>query len=190
MIIVITPPASEPVTLAEAKLHCKADSGDDDSLISIYITAARAAAEHRIGRALVTQTLELVLDSFPGNEIELPHVPVASITSVKYLDSDGIEQTIAGSDYYLDNAGLKNWVIPGHGTSWPSSFDAANAVRVRYVAGYGDETKVPGGIKSWILLTVGTLYKNRESTIDGTITSPIPERFYESLLDPYKTWSM
>lgn len=188
-VIVITPPAAEPVTLAEAKLHCKVDSTDDDSLINIYIAAARAAAEHRTGRGLVTQTLELNLDYFPDSKIELPNVPVASVNSVKYLDSNGTDQTLSDSNYYLDNAGLKNWLILANNKSWPPTCEAANAVRIRYVTGYGQVGDVPGGIKSWILLTVGSLYKNREATLE-TQQYSIPERFHDSLLDPFKTWSM
>ncbi len=189
MVIVIDPPGSEPVTLAEAKLHCKVDGSDDDSLISIYIAAARAAAEHRTGRALITQTLEQVLDCFPASEVPLPNIPVAEITSVKYLDEAGVEQTLPNTEYRLNNTGLKNWIFPAYGKSWPSTQNIAEAVRVRYVSGYGGATSVPGGIKSWILLTVGTLYKNRETSLDVQQYS-IPEQFHDSLLDPFRTWSM
>src|SRR4051794_4197557 len=65
-LVQITPPSVEPVTLAEAKLHCKVDFTDDDALITSLIAAARMVCETRLRQALVTQTWVLYLDSFPS----------------------------------------------------------------------------------------------------------------------------
>ena len=62
----ITPPAVEPVTLADAKAHLKVDTTDDDALITALITAARARAEWHTGRALITQSWTLWLDAWPA----------------------------------------------------------------------------------------------------------------------------
>lgn len=62
----ITPPAEEPVTLAEAKAHLRVDIADDDMLISGLIVAARQYAETITRRALVTQSWRLALDRFPS----------------------------------------------------------------------------------------------------------------------------
>ena len=62
----VTPPAEEPVSLAEAKLHLRVDFPNEDALITALIAAARQAAETLTGRQLVTARWKLVLDSFPG----------------------------------------------------------------------------------------------------------------------------
>lgn len=68
----IAAPGAEPVTLAEAKLHARVETAADDTLISAMISAAREEAEHILGRALITQTWEMVLPAFADN-MELPH---------------------------------------------------------------------------------------------------------------------
>jgi len=89
---VVTPVATEPVTLAEARLQCKVDADDTthDALITGLITAAREFAEHYTGRALAPQTLEAALDAFTDDDyIDLPMPPVSSVTSIKYTDTAG-----------------------------------------------------------------------------------------------------
>ena len=65
-LVQITPPAIEPVTLAEAKQHARIEFADDDALVSLLITAARRYCETAIRAAFITQTWTLMLDSFPS----------------------------------------------------------------------------------------------------------------------------
>lgn len=186
-LIRIAAPASEPLDLATAKLHCRVDGNDDDTLITALIVAAREQAEHETGRALVTQTWELVHDAFPSAFV-LRKAPIQSVTSIKYLDgTTGVEQTLDPADYLLDNASEPGYVVPGYGKAWPASFAVPNAVRCRYVCGYGNAAAVPQAIKQWMLLAVGTMYAQRETAIAGQIAS-IPDRFWSGLLDPYRLY--
>jgi uncharacterized phiE125 gp8 family phage protein len=182
----ITAPASEPVSLAEAKLHLRVTSTDDDTLITALIAAARETAEHEMGRSIISQTWEKALDMFP-DAIELP--PVASITSLKYLDSDGVEQTLSTGSYTMDNASdtAPSWLTPAAGYGWPETYADVNAVKVRYVAGWANAAAVPQGIKQWMLLNIGHWYENREaSTAGGLVALP----FIASLLDRYRVWTL
>lgn len=61
----ISPPAEEPLSLAEAKLHLRVDFSDEDALISALISAARQAAETITARQLVTARWKYILDAFP-----------------------------------------------------------------------------------------------------------------------------
>lgn len=65
-VVEITPPAVEPVSIAEAKLDQRIDSSFDDDDVAEMITAAREDAENFCHRAFITQTLQLILDHFPG----------------------------------------------------------------------------------------------------------------------------
>lgn len=183
----ITAPSVEPVTLAEAKLQCKVDADltADDALISALISAVREQAEHEIGGALITQTWERTLDAFPSAEIELGMPPVQSITSVKYLDAAGTEQTLVNTAYTLDAVAAPGWVLPAAGTDWPAAGDYANAVRVRFVAGFGAASSVPAAVKAWMLLHIAEWYAQREAGADKP-RALLP--YADRLLDRWRNW--
>lgn len=176
----ITAPAEPAVSLEEAKKHLRVDHTDDDVLIAAYIEAATAHVDGLmgfLGRALVDQVWELVLDAFPANEIKVPLPPLIEVLSVKYDDSAGNEFTVNPSDYSVDNVSEPGWILPAG--SWPATFDGINAVRIRYRAGYLDTssppvTKVPEDIKSAIKLIAGTLYAQRESVVIGQTAVMVP----------------
>lgn len=185
----ITAPATEPVTLAEAKLQCRIDDATDDALITSLITAAREQCEHILQRSLITQTWEKVLDAFPCDEdIELLNPSIIAITSIKYIDkTTALEVTLASNQYSLDKDSEPGWVMPATGITWPATLDIANAVRVRYTAGYGDATTVPAGIKNWILLAVKELY---DGCSTGNDNKKLPNDFLSGMLDRYRIWRL
>jgi uncharacterized phiE125 gp8 family phage protein len=185
----ITPPATEPITLNEAKLHLRVDGTDEDTMITALIVAARRMAEQRTERALITQTWELALDVW-DDEIELPMPPVASITSIKYIDTDGVEQTLANTEYTLDSYGTMGHSVKlAYGKTWPSIRYQDDAIKIRYAAGYGTAADVPQDLKAWLYLAIGTLYAQRESVVQyAGAMSPLPDSFWQSLLDPYLTY--
>lgn len=184
----ITPPSTEPVTLAEAKLFCRVDDDltKDDGLISALIVAARDQAEHILGRALMAQTWERTLDAFPHDgDIELGYPPVQSVESVTYVDPAGAEQTLSSGSYLLDSATIPGWVILGNDEEWPETMVTANAVRVRFISGYASAAEVPESIKTWIKLHVGEWYANRELASDKQRTEL---SYARGLLHRYMIW--
>ena len=169
-LIRIAAPASEPLDLATAKLHCRVDGTYEDT-----------------GRALVTQTWELVHDTFPDAFV-LRKSPIQSVTSLKYLDAaTGAEQTLDPADYLLDKDNEPGYLVPAYGKAWPATWPVPNAVRVRYVCGYGLAGAVPQAIKQWMLLAIGTMYENRATGGAGQVYA-IPDRFWSGLLDPYRLY--
>jgi uncharacterized phiE125 gp8 family phage protein len=177
------------ISLAELRQHCKLDvdgSGThpDDSLLQIYLAAAHQHAEHHTGTAIGAQVVELALDDFPAGPILLAPGPVSSVTSLKYLDTAGVEQTLSAGAYTLDEYANPAWLIQAYGTLWPAPLDAANAVKVRYTA--GSNTIAPA-LKAALLLMVGHLYANREGAAPGSLAQ-IPLGV-ASLLDTVRDWS-
>lgn len=181
----VTPPASTPITLAEAKSQLRVDHSDEDGKIEALIAAATSYLDGRtgvLGRCLVTQTWELTLDEFPAEEIELPLGPVASVTSVTYVDIAGVTQTVSESDYYVDNASLSAWVLPE--IEWPNTMQAANAVTVRFVAGTA-VADVPPALKHALLLLVAHWYENRQPVSIGGAPVEMPFAV-DALLVPFR----
>lgn len=137
---VITAPMVEPVTLAEVRAQIGITDATDtssDAIITRRITEARQWAEDYMQRALTRQTQEVRLDAFPlGDVIDLPFPDLLSVVSVKYIDIDGVEQTVSASDYVVDTHSLVGNVRPAYGVAWPAARDEGNAVRIQYACGY------------------------------------------------------
>lgn len=190
---VTTPAAEEPVSLSDAKDHLNVIDTDDDRYIEGLIARARRHTEIKIQRSLITQTCLLTLDSFPaGRVIELPRPPLVSVTSVKYDDSSGTEQTLSSSIYSVDTESAPGRVALDTGQSWPTTIDNVNAVRVVYVAGYGDADDLKEKAEDLIqgiLFLVGHWYANREPVAvrPGITQVEIPDTFYNIVM-PYRVY--
>ncbi|MGN5354335.1 head-tail connector protein [Ralstonia sp. L16] len=122
---------------------------------------------------------------FRGGKIELPKPVLRSVDYIKYLDEDGVEQTLDSSQYVVDAVGEPGAVTPLINTYWPTTQNVMNSVRIGFTAGYGAAADVPDGIKSWIKLRVATLYSNREevAVLNRGKVEMLP--YVDSLLDPY-----
>jgi uncharacterized phiE125 gp8 family phage protein len=184
----VAPPETEPVSLEEAKAHCRVDGADDDALLEGYIAAARQRAENRTRRALITQTIRLYLDAFPDGEIRLERPPLLDLVSVKYFDPAGVEQTMDAADYQVDEYSAPPRLAPAPGKTWPTTREQMNAVAVEYSAGYGPGgADVPEPIRQAILLDVQDAYDNRGTLIVGTVSSKLA-RTAEALWGPYRVF--
>lgn len=160
----ITPPASEPVSLAEAKAYLRIDTNDEDALISGLITAAREYCELFQNRAYLTQTWELSFDCFPPMPIKLPRPPLVSVESVKVIDTTGAETTLDPSDYIVDTDSEPGRIAFAYGKCWPSvTLQPVNAVKIRYTAGYDDAKKVPQSVKQAMLIYIAHRYENPDT---------------------------
>lgn len=181
----VTPPALEPVTLSEARLHLRVDTADDDPLISALISAARLHAEMLTARQFLPARWRLVLDRFTPMVL-LNRSPVVSVVSVRYLDMGGLWQIMPAPDYVVDSSSEPARITPAFGKIWPPTLPQIGSVEILFDAGYADATKVPDGIKRWMLLRVGSLYQHREemSVLPAGRIDPLP--FVDSLLDPYR----
>lgn len=178
----VTPPALEPVTLAEAKAQARIDGDVDDAMITSLITAAREHVELVTGRCLITQTWRLALDEWPRQSrrdewwdgvregpitlleaawVDIAKAPIAGITEVRVLDESGTPTVWASSNYFL--ARRPN----GHGrltrksgVVWPIvTLRAAGAIEIDFTVGYGTlAANVPFALRQAIRMLVAHWY--------------------------------
>lgn len=185
-LVLFAEPAVEPLELQEAKDWARITETEDDELVTGLVRAARAHVEQLSGRALITQTWDLYLDAWPygceGYQIDVPKPPLQSVTFIKYLDAAGVLQTLASSEYTVDNKSEPGRIVPAYGKSWPSTRYEPNAVQVRFVAGYGTDPtdidpKAPE-LRQAVGVLVATMYEQRESHSDQQMMD-VPEAFYQ-----------
>jgi uncharacterized phiE125 gp8 family phage protein len=183
----ITPPATFPVTLAEAKAHCNVNVNDFDGLLNRYIGSATNEAENWLGRALIDQTWELTLDTFPPNELRLPKPPLIEVVSVTYDEADGDPIVLPASAYTVDDQSEPAWILPD-GT-WPATFAGVNAVRIRFRAGYLNQASppaanVPDDIRHAVLLAIGDAFDHRATLSVGL--SVFVSKAWTNLLETHR----
>ena len=184
--------AAEPLSVADCRLQCRIDDSVLDSLIAVYIAAARAQAEFKTRRRLITQQWRQTIDRFPTDaDIRLEVPPVVSVEAVTYRDTAGTTQTLSSSLYVLDAAVLPGYVLPAYGTTWPSTIDSPNAVSIDLTAGYGPAgTDVPADIRLWMLMVVGFCIAHPEAVNLNGRAVAIPNRFHDGLLDEHIVYGL
>lgn len=165
---ITTAPATEPITLAEAKSQCRIETSftDDDTWLNTVITVVREQAEDILNRALIDQTITMVADEFP-DFFEIPQPPLSSITSIKYYDEDNVQQTLATSEYEVNNYIEPALVTKAYDVTWPATYTRFDAVEVVFQAGYANAAAVPTSVKQGMLMMLTDLYDNRSQAEDS-----------------------
>ncbi len=160
--VVTTAPATEPVSLSDAKLHLRIDHDEEDVLLERLITAARKTIERWEWRTHINTTYTLYLQAFPET-IYFPRPPLSSVTSIKYYNVSDVLTTVSSSDYEVDTNSEPGRAQAVATTSWPSGIDdRLNPIEIVYVGGYGSgASDVPENTRSAILLLVEHWFWNR-----------------------------
>ena len=128
-----TGPTAEPVSLTEAKNHCRIDSTDDDALIAALISAARGHVESATNRLMLTQNMRATFEHL--GEMKL-RAPLRKVTAVTYLDLLAETQTLPDTDYVVEYDEVPGCVEQAYMATWPNTYDHPQAATVDFVAGY------------------------------------------------------
>jgi len=152
---VTTEPSIEPVTVAELKTFARIITDAEDTLLEGFIKAARKSTEEYLGRALIQQTIRMLMDYWPSIRIKLPHPPLISVDKVFTLDEDGIETIYSSDNYYIMTEATPGKLILKRSVTPPINTDRDfGGFGIEFKAGYGTaSTDVPTpiieGVKLW-----------------------------------------
>lgn len=211
-LFLVTGPTVEPITLDDAKNFLRIDASDtsDDTLITALIKAARSLVEAHTNRALLTQTWDYWMDSFPPSQhgqragwwdgvregalssiveaqgtIRLPKAPLQTVNSITYYDTTDTAQTTDLSTLVIQSEIEPAAIFPKIGQIWPVSLRGRQAVKVRFIAGYGDNaTSLPGDIIQAVRILVAHFYENRGVMVESRLAE-MPFSV-QALLLPYR----
>ncbi|WP_421724239.1 head-tail connector protein [Bauldia sp.] len=181
----ITGPALEPVSLADAKAHLRLDTADDDGLLTAAIVAARVHVEAATRRLLIEQAWRLYYDAWPRSVVALPVAPLMSVDKVTVFDAAGAPQVVAPEDYTADVVSVPARLTLA--TSAPTAVGQAfNGIEIDVTAGYGaTSVNVPAPLRQAILMLVAHWYEHRGAVghDQGGETTPLG---FDALVAPFR----
>jgi uncharacterized phiE125 gp8 family phage protein len=168
-LILTTPPATEPVALAEAKEHLRVTHTDDDQYISTLINAARRQIEARTGLRLITQAWSLFKDCWPvAPTLSLELSPVSAVADILVYGEEETPAVYDPAHYYLDAVSKPARVVLRSDRLPPMPGRRVNGIEVRFTAGFGNAAAVPQDLKQAILILVAHWFDHRGDA-DGAL---------------------
>ncbi len=188
--ILLSAPAAEPITLAEAKTYLRIDHDDEDGEIAALIAGARAHVENATRRALITQSWRISRDTWPvdGRLVLMP-APVQQLTAARIVRLDNSAQAIDVSAFTLDRAAAPAILgfCPG---ALPISDRPVAGIELDFTAGYGDAADdVPAPLRQAIRLLLAHWYENRGLAAIGHEATPLPHTV-AALIAPYRVLTL
>jgi len=161
--ILISPPALEPVSLAEAKAHLRISHADEDALISTLIAVARRHAEAQTGLVFVSQGWRHFRDDWPEDGVvELPLAPLLSVDEVAVYGDDDLKAVIDPAHYYVDAASRPPRLLLRGSRVWARPGRIGNGIAIEVTAGFGSTAAdVPEPLRQALLQLVAHWYEHR-----------------------------
>ncbi|AHE55531.1 head-tail connector protein [Sphingomonas sanxanigenens] len=173
----------EPITLAEAKAHCRVLDDSEDSLFPGWIAAAREVVENFTGHILAPREVTQTFDDFGRVELRAWPIAADAVFVVSYTDPAGVDHVVG--DARLISGVRPARLRPAFGAAWPMPLYSPGAVSVTVTAGYATPADVPQSLKQAMLLLIGHYFANRDAVITGTISGELPLGV-EALCRPYR----
>lgn len=188
--ILLTPPALEPVSLADMKLFLRVAHDDDDDVIAGLIAAARLHVEARSRRALIAQTWRLVRDVWPASgRLPILPVPLIAITAIRVFDADGMPHSLDVGDFAVDTASAP--AVLAFAREAPRPPDKIEAgIELDISAGYGEAPDdVPAPLRQAVRMLVAHWYENRGVIAVSGEVAAMPASV-SSLIAPFRVLSL
>lgn len=152
-LLVTTPPAAEPVALAQAKAHLRVTHTVEDDVIAALLVAARARVEGELGLQIVQAGLSETFDPPADGILRLSRGPLLAVDLVAVGDGAGGWTPLAPLAYAVDALARPPTVA--------LAVPAAYGARVDYRAGFGPAAAAPPGLVQAILAITADAYEHR-----------------------------
>lgn len=166
----VSSPATEPVSLSQAKAHLRVDHSDDDAVISGMVKVARSHIENACATRFATRaSVTMKCDSFTDFS-RLPEAPVSGVSFITYIDTTGTSQTLPTSIYELRADGVEVGIVLKADQTWPTIQPGS---RITVVADVG-YSAAPEEIGFAMLLLISQWYDNRAAVSVGETASELP----------------
>jgi len=186
--VLVNGPSGEPIEVSEAKTHLNLSGSSLDTYLGTLITTARRAIENYLHRVLMTQDWKVFYDCWK-HELLIPFGNLQTVTSVKYRDLNGVEQTLSADDYYwVVNTTDPGRIVRKYDATYPElQYGRPDAIEIEFTAGFGDAEDVPEEIKHAIKLLVTDYFEHKGSVVVGSTVNIIPGHV-KNLIHSYKLY--
>tara|TARA_Y100000361_G_scaffold145527_1_gene154816 strand:+ start:630 stop:1217 length:588 start_codon:yes stop_codon:yes gene_type:complete len=166
-------PSGLAVTLQEVKDHLRISGNSQDDELTLLIEASTEKLERDINRGLLQANWQQAMFDFPcdGEQIDLMMGSAISVSSITYVDSDGVTQTLDSSLYTFSRG--RECVFNNSDGTWPevNNQTKGDKVFINFTCGVMDESCVPRLYKQAIMLEVGRAYfdpaQENQSNLDN-----------------------
>jgi uncharacterized phiE125 gp8 family phage protein len=187
--ILLSGPAAEPVTLAQAKSFIRVQHDDDDDIVTALIAGSRIHIEAQTRRALITQTWRLTRDAWPLNgQLALLPVPLIDLVAVRIHKANGTTQALDLAGFVLDTAAAPAMLAFTRGAPMAPE-RSVGGIELDVTCGYGDAGDVPEPLRQAIRLLVAHWYENRGLVTLGREVAVLPQTV-AALIAPYRVLSL
>lgn len=150
-----------------------ADDGSQDAVLELYLRAAMAAIEARLGRVLLARAFTWTVNSWrEGSSQPLPVAPVRSVEAVMLVDADGSEVQADPDAWSVLRDSQRPRLVGRFGRSLPK-IPRSGRAEVRFTAGFGAGwDDVPADLRQAVFLLAAHFYENRDDT--GIVAGSMP----------------
>jgi uncharacterized phiE125 gp8 family phage protein len=171
--ILLSGPAIEPWSVAEAKSFLRAENDDDDTVIASLIAAARSHVEAMTRCALIAQTWRFVFDQWPKDgRLKPGRGPLRTLTAARVYDSAGTAIEIDVGTFVVDKA---SGAIASSAWGLPLPGRASAGIELDVEIGFGAAaTDVPDALRHAVRTLVAHWYENRGLIAIGQSVAMMP----------------
>ena len=150
-----------------------ADDGSEDQVLELYLRAAMAAIEARIGRALIERTFSWTVTRWREEASQgLPIGPVSAIEAIVLVGADDTETEVEAERWALMRDCYRPRLMGRGGRALPSVPRGGHA-EIRFRAGFGpDWASVPADLRQAVFMLAAHYHENRAEQAQSAGSMP------------------